>query len=449
MFVFTRRATVAAIAVLGLGLSTVPALTASATNAGSKSGDNTVGCAVNWQAHTIMDIDGAPDVPADLLVNLEGTPVDYSNGGFATEVSPALGGTPGRFEIQHWISGDTINWRVFVATDHPLAGTEITLGLPEVASEYSVSDATEWGVNGYNVATGGPWVNGHTYTSATPGKVVVGDIPAFSQTVIMYSAKLAPGTEHNTYEATANLTARLTQGAGCEPTLPPVPQVPAEGKCEQKLVGRTVMPVPARDITVRDKSGDGGEVNADGWGVGATRTFRLYGATDKPLTDVTFYARPAQGLAFKDAAVVNTPGYGQLKANGYTAAVSGAGTPVILDDGTVMVTIAEMPAKSSFSFNITGVLDGSGKVMVIDEMMAGTLAQCEPAPGNGPTPTQSPTPTTTPTTTPAPTTTTTPHPGAPVTTQPAPPPATVAPKPTVTVTVTAHDSAGRSAHRDE
>lgn len=143
----TRRVTVAAVAALSLGLSLMPGLSASATNVGSKTGTKTIGCAVDWNAHTIMDVDGAPDVPADLMVNLLGEPVDYSNGGYATEVSSALDGTPGRFEIQHWISESTINWRIFVATEHPLKNAAVTVDLPAVATTYQVTDVTDWGVN--------------------------------------------------------------------------------------------------------------------------------------------------------------------------------------------------------------------------------------------------------------------------------------------------------------
>ena len=73
------------------------------------------------------------------------------------------------------------------------------------------------------------------------------------------------GQVSDTFEAKAQLRGSYAQGAGCQVTTPPVVAPPAEAECRQVLAGRTVMPMPAGDVTVRDKTGDGGEVNADGW----------------------------------------------------------------------------------------------------------------------------------------------------------------------------------------
>lgn len=158
--------------------------------------------------------------------------------------------------------------------------------------------------------------------------------------------------------------------------------LPTAQACEQVLGGRTLMPVGAPDIAARPKYGTGGETNADGWGSGATRTFRVYGATDNALTNVTFTAKAAQGMTFvpgtTSAVLTGSPtGMGQLYANGYTAAATGIGAPVVSADGkTVTLTIAEMPTGSAFAFSVNAALDGSLQQMVIDELMVGTLKGC-------------------------------------------------------------------------
>ena len=379
------RSTLAAAVALGVGLGVAPALSASATNAGTASGNHTTGCALAWNAETIMDVDGASDVPAALMVDLDGRPVDYSNGGYVEEVSPKLGNGPGKFEIQHWVQGtSSVNWRVFVGTDHAIKGAKLTLQLPDVDAPYAVSDVTAWGATD-NAAVGGPWVARNAPSGLSAVTVDLGDMAANSQSTIQFTAPIPADRAHDTFTAKAQVSGTYVEGAGCAPTLPSVPVTPTEGPCQQVLTGRTVMPIPAPDITVGDKAGGGGETNADGWGSGDTRTFRLYGATDRDLTDVTFTARAAQGLMFRPAGGVDSPANGQLPRNGYTGTVTGASAPVISADGTtVTVTIARMPARSAFSVNVAGVLDGSGKAMVIDEVMTGTQTTCATGqPGEG------------------------------------------------------------------
>lgn len=96
---------------------------------------------------------------------------------------------------------------------------------------------------------------------------------------------------------------------------------------------------------------------------------------------MTIVARASQGMRFGAASGVDSPAKGRLPNNGYTLAATGIDTPVVSADGrTVSLHVASMPAKSAVSVNVTGTLDGTGAVMVIDETMQGTLAGCQITP---------------------------------------------------------------------
>src|SRR5690606_25937293 len=134
------------------------------------------------------------------------------------------------------------------------------------------------------------------------------------------------------------------------------------------LTGRTIRSLTAPDVEQRIKdSALPGETNADSWGDAMTASsWRIYGATDVALTDVTFTAKAVSGLTFDAAAAIKvlSPGGGALPVK-YRGAVSGVGTPVVSADGkTVSVTIASMPTGSSVSLNLTGRPDGTGKQMI-------------------------------------------------------------------------------------
>lgn len=130
-------------------------------------------------------------------------------------------------------------------------------------------------------------------------------------------------------------------------------------------------------------------MNADAWGSGATRTFRLYSASDQPLRNVVVTYRAAQGMTFTPGslgAVVtgSTTGMGALYGNGYVVAASAIQTPVISSDAkTVTITIGLMPAHSAIAFTVGVRLDGSNQALVINSTLLGTLTNCSTCGGGG------------------------------------------------------------------
>lgn len=172
----------------------------------------------------------------------------------------------------------------------------------------------------------------------------------------------------------------LTPDTLTECTVPPLPNMPPAGDCEFAAYGRTIRPSTTVDVSDRDKYGEGGEINADGWGT----TFRLYAATKEALNNVTLTYAAAQGMTFKPGSIntISSPGAGALKDNGYTNAVTYTAAPEISADGkTVTFHIDHMPAMSSISFNVTFIPDDSGNAFVIDSSMVGEKTECpvEPA----------------------------------------------------------------------
>lgn len=354
---------------------------ASATNQGTTSGNRTSDCAADWYAETHMDLDGVPGYD----LNLEGEPVDYSNGGFIQEVSPSFN-DPGLMEIQHWIAGNTMFWRIPVASDAAISSGTLTVTLPagytysagNTGYDYVMDSRTpaEWKTR---------WATTLNFSSPTvTGNVVTVPVsmPAGSHYVgVQITATAPPDTDmHQTFVATAELSGILTEGHGCEPTEPPLPPVPEEQVCQQVLTGRTLRPLDAPDITSREKHGNGGETNADGWGSGANTYFRLYGASDNDTHNAVYTATAAQGFTFAGASAVVTgqaTGMGALYANGYTVAVTGVGTPQISPDGKIVtLEIAQMPAGSAFAFSIRAVPDDTRKQMVIDHLLVADLVDC-------------------------------------------------------------------------
>lgn len=358
---------------------TLGASHAAATNQGTVSGNDTSGCSLEWNAESRMDLDGVPGYDQ----NLSGQAVDYSNGGFITEVSPTFD-DPGLMEIQHWITGTTMFWRIPLASDAAITNGTMTVTLP-TGYNYSA------GNTGYDYVmdsrTPSDWKTRWATTLSFPTPTVNGNVVTVPVTMptgshfagLQITATAPAGTDmHQTFTATARLTGLLTEGSGCEPTEPPVPTVPTEESCQQVLTGRTLRPLDSADVTDRQKNGRGGETNADSWG----RTFRLYGATDNDLTGVTYTATASQGFTFTagsaTAVITGSPtGMGALYGNGYTEAATGMGTPQISADGkTVTLTIASMPAGSGFAFAVGATPDGSQKQMVIDHLLVGELEGC-------------------------------------------------------------------------
>ncbi|MDO5629542.1 MAG: hypothetical protein Q4G43_14605, partial [Mobilicoccus sp.] len=159
-----------------------------------------------------------------LFQNMQGDPVDPSNGGFLREVSP-LFGDPGRVEVQHYLTGgDTINWRVFIGTDHAIDGARLTIALPDVGGDYRVTDATPWGLN-YAKSTGAPYTIAHTPQQLGATEVLIGDMPAGSTTTVTFSARI-DGSRHavtDTFMAKAFITGSYQQGDGCAAAPEPTP----------------------------------------------------------------------------------------------------------------------------------------------------------------------------------------------------------------------------------
>ena len=373
-----------------LMLTVAPPL-ATATNPETIPGDLTVGCAVDWRAVSDLSHSYTKDYDGNGTIE---SGEQYSNRGYIQEVTsrdtyPAVQG-PGELILHHWTNSATaLGFRLPVATDYTMY--DVTVRIAPQSTNFTLdSTVTALGLAKYVAIDGNP-----AYLLEAPAPTVTTDagaiilhwdvIPAGSANIYAFGGTATDGAALDPashYLIGAKLTASYAEGSGCPVTAPPVPTAPTEGPCEQVLTGRTLMPVGAPDITERPKWGDGGEVNADGWGSGDTRTFRLYGATTNDLTDVTFTATAAQGFTFSPSSsftiVTGSPtGMGALYANGFTVAATGFGTPTLSADGkTLTLTIASMPANSAFIILMTATLDGSMKQLVIDEQMVGTLADC-------------------------------------------------------------------------
>lgn len=156
-------ARLAAVAVAGAAFGCAGVAPASATNEGTVSGNQTSGCAVNWNAHTIMDADGV----ANLDTDLNGNAVHYSNGGYASEISPPFK-DPGFMEIQHWMGNpndpNSIHWRIPVATTHDIRDATLTIALPADHGYQlnTTEDLASWIMR---------WEKGHTYTNVKPESI--------------------------------------------------------------------------------------------------------------------------------------------------------------------------------------------------------------------------------------------------------------------------------------
>lgn len=177
--------------------------------------------------------------------------------------------------------------------------------------------------------------------------------------------------------------------APCEE--PPLPEQPKAEECKVALYGRTIRPVDKGDATVRDKYGEGGEINADTWG----NTYRLYGAVNQDTDNVTLTFTAAQGMSFDTASVAaavaitivnpETDSIGGLDEAGYIVAATGIGAPALSEDGkTITLTVDSMPAMSAVAFNVTFTADDSYQPYVIDSVLTGDLAVCPVPPAPAP-----------------------------------------------------------------
>lgn len=244
---------IAALAVMG-AMTFGTALSAEAVNQGTRDGNQTTACAVSWRAESGMDQRREPYMPSDLLVDLDGNSVDYSNGGYVYAVSPELNNGPGIFEVQHWIGKDAngvdkMFWRYYIATDRPMKDVKVRL-LPMPGFSYTWVDSTEWAGTSYASATGLP------YTVQTPpksveldssdlvqptGMVTIGDLPANGVTSFTL---INEGTLNNadgiTVSAYGRLTGTYTDNCATDPGDPddpgPKPAIPAATYTNWKTV---------------------------------------------------------------------------------------------------------------------------------------------------------------------------------------------------------------------
>lgn len=228
--------------------------------------------------------------------------------------------------------------------------------------------------------------------------VNLGELPRNSGTVFQFNVALG-GTDFtpkDRFVASAEMRGAYApgvSGGNCEiPDRPDLPEPsPDLEECTAEFLGQTLWTVYDRDITEHSKiqgeitSDELGEVNADGWGAGAdawgegdTRTFRLYAATQVPLTDAFYVIDAVQGVTFAtgSASAVSTPAAGALQGNGYVEQAEGV-TVTSNDSGTqLVVSIDRMAAMSSFSVNVTGVLDGSLSTMALNHRLIGAVEDC-------------------------------------------------------------------------
>lgn len=406
-------------------------------------GDRSTACRANWAASAILDTDILAHHPElvskDAITrNSDGTVnkiATGSNNGYTSKVSALFNNdsytAPGMFEANHWIAGSEQNWRFPVATKTKLAaGTTITVDLPDDMTNTAFVGKLETraGLNAFMQAWGGQaatytWNDGDfTATQTDEAKniwtiTLNKGLDANTGTVFQFTGTFPEGAESSTASAKLVGTQFPADGQVCGDL--PTPKTPELSKCQATTVDRTVWSPYSRDINERSKySGSWGsdeptwgEANADGWftsrgeaKAGDSRTLRLYGATHKDITNATLTIKAVQGLTF-DASTINTistPGAGALQGNGFTNTVEGLGDIKVSEDGkTITVTIAHMPANSSFSFNINGTLTGETlegspilAPIVLHNWLTGTDSECTvpseepttPAPSDSPTP---------------------------------------------------------------
>ncbi|MGO3236009.1 MAG: LPXTG cell wall anchor domain-containing protein [Canibacter sp.] len=412
-----KRSSVAGVAALTIALVGFGAVPAFATNPGTESGDNSSECNVVWNTEAILSED-ANKIPEDL--HNEGEKFSYANSGYVSEVAPSLEGA-GIFEMNHFNIPQSKQqvWRIPTATDRTILNATVTFTLPEEVADQDVTfDAVS--SNAKMTAWNAPYSN-YAWTSEKAQAidnedgtwtVDLGDLTADEGTVYQFNVQgmdeVSDTWREDAFTASAELTGTYMgsaeEDAQCGINVPEPPTAtPDLGECQVEFIGVTRWDLDDKDITDRTKIHDGeesdlvGEVNSDGWGVGAdgwkegaTRTFRHYAATSVELTDATYTIDAVQGHTFtKVSATASTPGGGALQGNGYTEEVEGV-TITPSEDGTqIVVHVDHMPANSSLSFNATGVIDDSGQPLFVHHRLIGEQTDCEPV---GPEVPEEPTP---------------------------------------------------------
>lgn len=245
-------ATAAATALVAFASVTAPA---HATNQGTRSGVETSGCKVSWttSATNNTGLTTADPTYPGLMTDVSGQPVDYSNGGYISEVAPSLGG-PGLLEMQHWYTGATAYFRIPMATKYALNASSMQVTLP---SGYSWSA----GISGYDYVTNPDSSVYPNFQAAivTPSVTILGNVatvnypamPANSHALsVQFSASIGSDSTAVNRVASATLTgwyAPTGGNPGC--TVPPPPTKPRATTCQVSLAGQTVLPLdaPRRD----------------------------------------------------------------------------------------------------------------------------------------------------------------------------------------------------------
>lgn len=394
-----RRVAASFISLCLIVAQVLPAVPAHAKNIGTVSGNNTIGCAVNWTAQTRYN-------DPSLNPDLSGNSVDPANGGYVSEVSPTLGG-PGLLEVQHfqasWLGNNVIAWRVPVATSHTIHNASLTFTADAANGTTSAA-----GISGFDyVHTNSTLLANFPNEWTLPANPSnLGTIPANShstQSYIWYQTLNEPFSSDKIYTATATLIGTYAMGRGCTSSVPDAPSPINVAPCDFYTYGRTTWQLGASDISTREKFDAYGnlitgsvfdaEINADGWGMvsadgwnNGTVTYRLYAGTHTELNDVNLTWDLTQGFTFTQptiapTVVTGTPsGMGALYGNGFVNPVNGLGSVQVAADGTVTLHIDHMPAHSGIAFTLPAQLDGTYQTMSMNSTMLGKRTGCVTVP---------------------------------------------------------------------
>lgn len=362
----------------------------------SQDGNFSSQCSAYWYAEAIMD----PSLG------------DYSNNGYTFKLKCGLfPSDPGRFEVEHWVSGNTLYWRLPIGTAYQLLNAKVALS----PSSNWVINAGTFAVDTKNFALfteETQYLNpsGATPTMSADGlTITIGNMPADSNTMVVFTGTPVDGSidPGDTFTLGATLTADYVQGGApdCSITVPPAPVI-SSSPCRINLAGQTVFPINANDIVARDKWDDYGaihltngygdptddywrsapeqlgEINGDGWGAYPNRGLRLYAGVNVDTVNAEVAFTAEQGFIFTGVSKVFTGapgGMGALYGAGYVNPVTllPGVNPTITDGGKkITFTIASMPAMSGFAIGASTAPDNSGKAYVINSTLKGDLAHC-------------------------------------------------------------------------
>ncbi|MCQ9342976.1 hypothetical protein [Corynebacterium kozikiae] len=224
-----------------------------ATNTGTTDGNETqmvgecVVGGVSWKSSAILTED-INKIPENLRTDLAGNPAHFSNAGYITEVTHALNGSPGIFELNHFFNGQRNRdprtwqqvWRIPTATQHTIENAVVTVTLPDNLPEGAAVVFDGVSTTDRMPAWGGAYAE---YTWAeTPADAAVdngdgtwtvnlGTIPAGEARVYQFTIDMsgaADGWTSEVYTASASLTGTYAEDeiAQCEDPRVPIIPVP-------------------------------------------------------------------------------------------------------------------------------------------------------------------------------------------------------------------------------